>query len=255
VPDNPALRWVFEVPRTGYENFSFYGGKEPCGPDDGYFNVGSPVVSQGIIIFHALGWPCARVSSGADESVLRLYALNASTGKHLWNWSIESMALHLPNPIIINDSVIIGEGQYIYGFDIFTGVKLWQTENIKYLYKFSLLTYLDGNIYLGEANVYSEIYTIHLSAFSLDGNFRWNIEKRAFGASPPIRISNEHILVPLPIINNGTILLTIDDESGNIIDNNSINVRWILTQLSMRIISMDKGWIIKIIYNRFLVLI
>jgi len=224
IPDNPALRWVFEVPRAGYENFSYYSSSGPCGPDVGYFNVGSPVVSQGVVIFHAIGWPCAMIRSGTEEAILRLYALNASTGKHLWNWSVETMIYHASNPIIINDTVIIGEGRYIYGFDIITGTKIWQTKKIDYFTP-SFITPIDGQFYLGKSNSFLYNQTTHFSAFSLDGDLHWNIDNRAFGASPPIRISNEQILVPLPIFNNETTLLTINNKLGNIIDNNSINVR------------------------------
>ena len=88
-----------------------------------------------------------------------LYALNATNGNKIWNYSIPTTFIQI-SPIVVNNVVYLGSGKgAVYAFDATNGSKLWS-------YAVSSTTLsspaiADGVLYVGSAD--GNVYALRVS--------------------------------------------------------------------------------------------
>jgi outer membrane protein assembly factor BamB len=98
-----------------------------------------------------------------------LYALNATTGKQIWNSTNQiTGSIEYSSPAVADDLVFIGAlDGYVYAFNKFDGKRQWQSKQ-KFGEIYSSPTVADGTVFVGSWD--KNVYALNL----IDGALKWS---------------------------------------------------------------------------------
>lgn len=184
---------------TGYNLFAYnastgeiiwqqmYKGNSPPVVENGivYTTAGAFNALTGIQLWSTQGLSTVTVADGyyysgfverkGDDSFWMLAALNASTGKRIWNYTVSDLASPMA---VAYGYVYFGSSKRVLALDAYTGAKFWETEIGTILQSSPVVS--DGYVYLsGEDN---NVYSFD----ALTGEQKWNSSISGIGSSPAV---------------------------------------------------------------------
>ena len=182
--------------RTGTINWTF---------DTGMRIVGSPAVSNGVVVFGSANY--------------NIYGLDAKTGEVLWKHTTEQAVM---GATTIHEGVAYiggGDGK-MYAIDIHTGVVKWTFDELKNYVLTRPLVYND-KLYFGTWDTY--FYALHIT----DGSLVW---KWSNGKSNP-KLSPASVW---PVAANGKVFITAPDRYFTCLDAETGDEVWRTNEYKVR---------------------
>lgn len=195
VGDDVGVMYSLDL-KSGKNNWTF---------DTGMRIVGSPAVSEGVVVFGSANY--------------KIYGLNATTGKELWHITTNQAVM---GAATIHDGVAYiggGDGR-MFAIDIHTGKIKWTFDQLKNYVLTRPLIYRD-KVYFGCWDTY--LYALNLADGSLA--WKWNNGKTNPKLSPAS---------VWPVAADGKIFITAPDRYFTCLDAETGNVVWRTKEYKVR---------------------
>lgn len=143
-----------------------------------------------------------------------LWSLNKKTGQKNWKAQMDGWVFQTSTPACNGDKVIAAtDSGYLAAFDVSTGQNLWTSHLSNKRFECPL-TYVDGNVYVGEGSAYGKKLKKYF-CFSEEGTELWNASRESHGYMWCGACKAGNFLI---YGDNDGILFSINRDSGNIVD-------------------------------------